>query len=74
MYRVRFAADELMQGRDWLLCDQHGNGTTLYIRRGAREFPDELMEAVLEDAWEGFRKLRKVPEQRQASSSASASL
>jgi len=67
-YRVKYVDDALLNGRDWILCNRHGDGVILAIRKGARrDLSDDEMAALLEDAWNGFLDLcRAVPAQRQA--------
>lgn len=64
-HRVKYVQDELMDGRDWLLCDGFGDGVTLYIRKGARtELSDKEMSDLLETAWAGYDALQRIPLQR----------
>ena len=40
-YRVRYADDDLMDGHDFVLCHEHEDGVTLFMRRGIRDLPEE---------------------------------
>lgn len=59
-HHVKFVDDDLLDGRDWVLCDWSEDGVTLYVRRGVREFSDERMERLLEAAWAGYRAMQRV--------------
>ena len=61
-YRVIYVSDEVMEGRDFVLCDQGKEGVTVYLRRGVRRMSDEDNARVWEDAWAAYRGLSHVDE------------
>jgi len=66
-YRVVYVPDEVMGGRDFVLCNQHQDGVTIYLRRGVRHLSDEDNARVWEEAWAAFRglsHLEEIPRQR----------
>jgi hypothetical protein len=67
-YRIRYVEDDLLEGRDWVMCEGFGDGVTLYLRRGMVKLPDEERARILEAAWAGFRNLQALPRQRNYSS------
>lgn len=67
-HRVVFVPDEVLDGRDFVLCNDHGDGVALYIRRGVRTLPEADSEAIWENAWTAYRELAhidEIPTQRQ---------
>jgi len=61
-YRVQYVPDEVLNGRDFVLCNNHGDGVALYMRRGVRTLPEAENLAVWEAAWAAFRELAEVGE------------
>jgi len=59
-YRVVYVPDEVMGDRDFVLCGQHQDGVTVYLRRGVRLMSDEENARVWEEAWAAFRGLAQV--------------
>ena len=59
-YRVRYADDDLMDGHDFVLCHEHEDGVTLFIRRGVRNLPEDENILVWERAWAAYRELAEV--------------
>lgn len=64
-YSVEYVPDEVMGGRDFVLCNQHSDGVHLYLRHGVRDMPDKENQAVLEAAWAAFREMTHVGFPRQ---------
>ena len=52
--------DSMIDGRDFVMCSEHGDEVTLYLRRGVRDLSDEENAAVWENAWAAFRALAHV--------------
>jgi len=61
-YRIVYVADELIDGRPFVLCHQHADGVTLCMNRRVRDLPDDENAAVWEEAWAAFRELAHVDE------------
>jgi len=61
-YRIVYVPDELIGGRDFILCNQHGDGVTLGMNQRVRDLPDDENAAVWEEAWAAFRELAHVGE------------
>jgi len=61
-YRVQYVPDEVMGDRDFVLCNKHDDGVTIYLRRGIRCMSDEDNAKVWEDAWRAFREMAQVDE------------
>jgi len=67
-YRIRWVPEELMDGRDFVLCNRHDDGVVLCLNRRIRSLPDEENAAALEGAWRAFNAMTEdeIPEQRRA--------
>ena len=66
-YRIVYVDDELIDGRDFVLCNRHADGIVLCMNKRVRDLSDEENVAVWEDAWRAFREMAQVeeiPEQR----------
>ena len=61
-YRVQFVPDEVLDGRDFVLCNGHEDGVALYVGRHVRSLPEADSEAVWEAAWAAFRALAHIDE------------
>jgi len=62
-YRVQYVPDEVMEaGRDFILCNRHGDGITIYMRRGIRLMSDADNAEVWQEAWAAFREMAEVDE------------
>lgn len=69
-FQVRFAPDELMQGRVWFICrDDAEDVTTLFVSACATDMDPREKERHLEDAWSGYRAMTQpiedFPQQRE---------
>lgn len=65
-YRIRYAPDEMLGGRDFLLCSERRDGVTLFLREGMTALPHSAQAAILEQAWTAYRELAgpEIPAQR----------
>lgn len=64
-YRVKFVPDELLNGKVWAIC-RDPEVTTLYLAASSTEMAVVDKERHLEEAWEGYRLMTSVPEQRRS--------
>ena len=56
-YKIKYAPDEMLGGRNFVLCDEGGKCVTLVLRRGVRDLPDDENAAVWVDAWVAYNAL-----------------
>ena len=61
-YRIAYVPDEVIDGRDFVLCNRHEDGVVLCMNRRIRDLSDEDNLAVWEDAWRAFREMADVDE------------